>query len=564
MQPNLPNKNGGDNKNLMIAIFLCGAVLLGSEYFLPKKEAPVVETVDAIKQVATPEEAAGLVGAPKQENNLSSFASMAKERLEEMGKSKETMEEEFQRLRPRTLKNDVMEATVVMVGGRLPIVKLTNFVTEMGGSNPVEVFNSTGEKIQYFDAGWLGTGFFGPNANTEWEVKYATDTEIEISTQNGTGQIFVRKYTLTPGSYAIDVHDKVVNASGNPITVSHYAQVHKSGVDKSESTFYNFVGPITVTDDIKTEASYGDLEDDGASKVEGRVGWTGITGQYFMTAIVPDQQTVNKYTMKHNKVGDRDFYSSIMQSREKTLNGLAAEEISYKLYVGPKAIETLKPVGGKLEWAVDYGWFDLFAKGLHWMLAKFYSYVGNWGIAVILGTIVLKIALFPLATKSYVSMGRMRKMQPEMEEMKKRYGDDRERMASEMMALYKKHKVNPASGCWPMLVQIPIFFAFYKVILVSFDFRQAEFMLWITDLSVKDPFYVLPILMGASMFIQFRLNPAPADPVQAQVMKAMPIVFTFLFLMFPSGLVLYWLTNNVLSIGQQWYIMNKVAHEDDK
>jgi len=225
------------------------------------------------------------------------------------------------------------------------------------------------------------------------------------------------------------------------------------------------------------------------------------------------------------------------------------------IYIGPKATPIMNKLGVGLERSVDYGWFAVIAKPLHDLLLWLHGFLGNYGLCIIVLVLMIKILFYWPTQKSYESMAEMRKLQPEMTRVRELYGDDRQKMGQEMMALYKKHKVNPMGGCLPILIQVPVFFALYKSLLVSIELRQAPFYGWITDLSAMDPYYVLPIVMGASMIIQQRLNPAPPDPLQAKIMKFLPVIFTFMFLFFPSGLVLYWLVNNVLSIAQQWYIL---------
>jgi YidC/Oxa1 family membrane protein insertase len=234
-------------------------------------------------------------------------------------------------------------------------------------------------------------------------------------------------------------------------------------------------------------------------------------------------------------------------------------QFDYLLFFGPKDQELLKAANHQLERAVYFGWFDMLAKPLLYVLVFFYGFLKNYGLAIILLTIIIKLLFWPLTHKSYASMKAMQKLQPEMQKLREKFKSDKERLNKELMELYKKHSVNPLGGCLPMLVQIPVFFALYKVLLDSIALRQAPFMLWLTDLSAKDPYYITPLLMGASMFVQQKMTPTSADPMQAKIFMFMPVVFTFLFLNFPSGLVIYWLVNNLLTIAQQYYINRRVT-----
>jgi YidC/Oxa1 family membrane protein insertase len=291
----------------------------------------------------------------------------------------------------------------------------------------------------------------------------------------------------------------------------------------------------------------------------GRQGWVGMTTPYFMSALLPDQTDQHTATFRNTKVAGADFFSLDLQAPAVVVApGQYVEKVT-RLYAGPKKFDLLAAEGVALEQVIDYGWYHVIAKMFFDGLRAINGVVGNWGVSIIIMTIILKILLFPLANKSYKAMSEMKKLQPKMEQLRERYGDDREKMAQEMMALYRHHRINPMSGCWPMLIQIPIFFAFYKVILISFEFRQAPFFGWIQDLSIQDPFYVLPVLMGLTMVIQQRLNPPAADPVQQKVLQFMPVLFTVMFLWFPAGLVLYWTVNSVLSVAQQWWIMRRMG-----
>ena len=296
------------------------------------------------------------------------------------------------------------------------------------------------------------------------------------------------------------------------------------------------------------------MQDENLS-VEALGGWSAMIQHYFATAWIPPGEKDNNFYTKalpdsNYVIGSYSPLVSVQPNSETIL--------TEKLFVGPKLQPVMEKIAPGLELTVDYGWLTFIGKPIFWLLSKIYTLVGNWGFAIMGVTLCIKLLFFKLSEVSYKSMAKMRKVQPLLKELKERHADDKQRFNSEMMALYKKEKVNPMGGCFPIMVQIPVFISLYWVLIETVELRQAPFILWIEDLSVQDPFFVLPVLMGITMKIQQSLNPPPIDPVQAKVMKMFPFVFTVFFLFFPSGLVLYWVVNNTLSILQQWYITKKI------
>jgi len=358
-------------------------------------------------------------------------------------------------------------------------------------------------------------------------------------------RVWERDISLQPGSYNIQVSDRISHGAG----LKMYHQIVERYPDKKKSTFYEHMGPTAFLNGKLEEPDYDDLDEAGAIRKASVGGWTANMNRYFIAAIVSNKEQDYPYYFKSD---GRSYQAGLID--DGMVNGKDAVFHS-TLYVGPKSIPLLKTADADLERSIDYGWFAFIAKPMHTFLTWMYQYVGNFGWCIILLVLCIKILFFWPTQKSYESMAGMRKLQPEMARMKDLYGDDRQKMSQEMMAMYKKHKVNPLGGCLPIVIQIPVFFALYKVLLMSIEMRQAPFIGWIQDMSVQDPYFVLPVIMGASMFVQQRLNPQPADPMQAKVMQFLPPVFTILFLFFPAGLVLYWVVNNVLSIAQQWYVL---------
>lgn len=466
-----------------------------------------------------------------------------------------------------TMDNGRMAATYAMTGGRLDDVVLAGYGVESAGPKGYPLLQPAGEHAQYVEFGWVGNGIEGPNASSVWQAEAdlnGAGKPLVTVWRNATGQVFQRTITLQPDSYMADITDTVMNGATLPVTLTPYGQIHHAGgVLKGEmSTFVNYLGPMGVVadgDDVRViEEKFDSVKKAGQGEVHsGKNGWWGITSHYFVTAIVPVGDDASDRSVRYASVNGQDFYTASIKRAPVVVAPNATASVSYKVYMGPKQQERLDAAGSHLELAIDWGWFKAIAKPLHTVLVWLHGYVGNWGIAVMLLTLLLKIVTAPLTNRSYRAMAHMKRLAPEIEKLKARHGDDQQQMAMAMMDLYRREKVNPLGGCWPMLVQIPIFFAMYKVVLLAFEFRHAPLGLWIDDMSVMDPYYVLPLLMGASMYIQTKLNPPATDPVQQQVMTMMPIMFTVMFLWFPSGLVLYWLTNNVLTIIQQYWMLRR-------
>lgn len=467
------------------------------------------------------------------------------------------------------LENANMKAEVALTGARLDTLSLKEHNRELKDGKGFDLLKPAGPFAEYVAGGWQGSGIEGPNETTPWQAEADMNGDgkpLLLVWRNSTGQSFQREMKLLPDSYTIAVTDRVVNGAALPVTFSPYVQVHRAdGYWPNErSSWVNYFGPMGVVQEgdklITNERKYATLKKDGpGAPVQGTDGWWGITNQYFMTAIVPlalnGKDVPSERLFGHSMVGAQDFYSAGVRWPGVVVPSGGTAELSYLIYAGPKHDADLKAVGHGMERAIDWGWFKMIAKPLYQALVFFHNHLGNWALAVIALTFMLKLVTLPLANKSYHAMAKIRKLQPRLQALKERHNGDQQAVAMATMKLYQEEKVNPLSGCWPMLIQIPIFFAMYKVVLVAFEFRHAPLALWIHDMSAADPYFVLPVLMGASMYIQFKLNPAPTDPTQAMMFKWMPVFMTIMFLWFPSGLVLYWLTNNVFSIAQQWIIM---------
>ncbi len=380
---------------------------------------------------------------------------------------------------------------------------------------------------------------------------------VPLRWESPEGIVVTKRYTFTRDSYVIDVEHRVENRSDAAWTGYQYRQLQRTRPGSEEGSFflYTYTGAVINTPDKKYEKFDFDDMDSADLNVQVNGGWLAVLQHYFLGAMLPDPNDTNTFYTKAPK--DRPYVIGMLSGSKEIAAG-AVDSFNARFYIGPKEQDRLKEVAEGLRLTVDYGILTFLAQPLFWLLGHIFDLVGNWGVAIMILTLLIKIVFYKLSEASYRSMANMRRLTPQITQIRERYGDDRQRMSQAMMEIYKKEKINPLGGCLPILVQIPVFIALYWVLLESVEMRQAPFMLWIQDLSVRDPFYVLPVLMGISMFVQMQLNPPPPDPLQAKLLKVLPFVFTLFFAFFPAGLVLYWVTNSVLSIGQQWFIMRRI------
>ncbi len=363
-------------------------------------------------------------------------------------------------------------------------------------------------------------------------------------------------------SFAFDVTHALENDSGAPWSGSQYRQLQRipPASDGDSKFVHTYTGGVISSPEKKYEkVTFDDMAELPLDRqIQG--GWSAMIQHYFVAAQIPPAQDLNRYYTR--LVGSNQYVLGMTGPLTAVADG-ARTEFSSQMFVGPKIQSRLEVLAPGLELTVDYGWLTIIAQPLFWLLNAIHSLIGNWGWSIVLLTVLIKAVFFKLSETSYRSMANMRKLQPRMKSIREKFAHDKQKMNQAMMELYKKEKINPMGGCLPIVVQIPVFIALYWMLLESVELRQAPFMLWIQDLSAKDPYFVLPVVMGISMFIQQRLNPAPPDPIQAKVMMALPLVFTIFFLWFPSGLVVYWVVNNVLSIAQQYVITKRVEAGTD-
>ncbi len=388
------------------------------------------------------------------------------------------------------------------------------------------------------------------------------EIKVPFVWQSDNGITVTKTLTFRRGSYEVDVDYLIDNGSDAPWAVSHYRQLkRKPGTKDEKQQFVNtYIGAVVSTpEDRYQKYDFGDMEDERLN-LPVTNGWIAMIQHYFATAWVPQQDEINTAYSRYLPSENRYLIGLI--SNGQSIAAGTQHTFSTTAYIGPKIQEKLKAVAPNLELTVDYGWLTILAQPLFWLLKTIHGFVGNWGWAIILVTCVIKAIFYKLSEASYRSMAKMKKLQPKLQELKERYGDDRAKMGQATMELYKKEKANPLGGCLPMLIQIPVFIALYWTLLESVELRQAPWMFHIKDLAIRDPYFILPVLMSVTMYIQQKLNPAPVDPIQAKVFQFLPLIFGVFFAMFPAGLVLYWVVNNTLTIIQQYYITRKVLGDD--
>ena len=467
-----------------------------------------------------------------------------------------------------TVNTDVLQVTIDPRGGEVVQVLLPAYPASIEQKDvPFVMMEKNNRRTYVAQSGLLGKDGVdakGPALysadNTLYELADdANELTVVLSTNTDKGSVD-KVFTFRRGDYLMDVTYRISNTSDENWQGTFYAQLKRDNSEDPSAGnsmgMQSYLGAALTTKENRYEKIGFDDLVDGPYKSVQQGGWAAMLQHYFLAAWIPAQDqphTYNGRQVKGNNVFG--FYSG-----PTTVTPGSVGEVGASLYIGPKDQERLGEIAEHLDLTIDYGWLWWVAQPLFWLLDNIHDIVGNWGVAIIFLTILIKLAFFKLSAASYRSMANMRKVAPKMQEIKEKYGDNREKLGQEMMALYKKEKINPLGGCLPILVQMPVFIALYWVLMESVELRQAPFFLWIEDMSVMDPYFILPLIMGASMFIQMKLNPTPPDPMQARVMQFMPIIFTIFFLWFPAGLVLYWVVNNILSIAQQYVITKQIEN----
>jgi YidC/Oxa1 family membrane protein insertase len=459
---------------------------------------------------------------------------------------------------------DLYKVNISTVGGDLRKLELRKHRANDDQTNYLLLDDSAKPMLYVAQSGLIGQDL--PTHNSVFTSEAASyqmqdgqdKLEVRLSAISN-GVTVYKVYTFHRNRYEIDVNYEIKNDSSVAITpVVYYQIVHDSESNQGSALMPTFTGGTYYTETTKfKKLAFKDMEKEPLN-IATNDGWVGILQHYFVSAWIPKDGLARKFYTE--KLSDNIFRIGT-KSTLGTIAPGATLAVPARFYTGPQTKEDLIAAAPGLEYSVDYGWLTVIASPLFWLLSKIHSVVQNWGVAIILLTIFIKAAFFKLSASGYRSMAQMRELAPRLQSMKEKFGDDRQKMQIAMMDLYKKEKINPMGGCFPILIQVPVFIALYWVLLGSVELRHAPFFGWIQDLSAIDPFYILPILMGATMIIQTKLNPKPTDPMQAKIMTWMPVVFSVFFFFFPAGLVLYWLVNNVLSIAQQWYV-NKMIHAE--
>jgi YidC/Oxa1 family membrane protein insertase len=557
-----------DTKNLIFAVVLSSLIIFAWQYFYagPKmqKEQQAAQTQQQTAQTAAP-----AAEAPKSIARDDAIKASAR----------------------IPISSPFFEGSINLTGARIDDLHLAKYrETIEPGSPTITLFSPSGTPNAYFaEQGVIaspGTAAKLPDVKTVWQAaagaKLTAETPLTLTWDNGGGVVFTRTISLEDG-YVFNVTQSIDNKSAAPVAVQPYALVQRQDTPKIAGWWVFYEGMLGVLNgslqEVKYAAAQGSAE---AQKTDSTGGWLGFTDKYWASALIPDPKSVITGSFQHKTLDKRDVYQADYLAKSPlVVQPGTSGSYQDRLYAGAKVVETIKAVGAKdgidkFDLMVDWGWFSFLTKPFYSILSFIQSIVGNFGIALMMMTLLVKAAVFPLANKSYASMSRMKKLQPEMEKIKLAYPDDRLKQQQATMELYKREKVSPAAGCLPVVVQIPVFFALYKVILTSLALRHAPFFGWVHDLSAPDPtnlfnlfglipwtpphaltLGIWPLLMGITMWIQMRLNPAPPDPVQASLFNWMPIIFTFSLGSFPVGLVIYWAWSNSLSILQQSYIMKK-------
>jgi YidC/Oxa1 family membrane protein insertase len=469
---------------------------------------------------------------------------------------------------------DTLDLVIDTTGGDIREARLLQYGASQDPSQPFQLMNDSGPLLYVAQNGIATQPKATLPAPTHKAVYQSVQSRYEMQgdtlvvplTWEQDGVKVTKTYTFTRGQHLVDVAYQIENQTDQAWSGSLYSQLVRNRYNPDDSwMMYTYTGPVLydgMADEKYVKHSFDDLNAQAIAGKSVTGGWAAMIQQYFLTAIVPDQAAQNLYYAK--PVGNDRYAVGVVQPLTTVEPG-ATTQLHSQLYIGPEIQDDLAKIAPGLELTIDYGMLTFLAEPLFWLLDKIHDLVGNWGVAIILLTVLIKLVFYKLSETSYRSMARLKKFQPKLQQLKENYGDDKVIFQQKMMKLYKEEKINPLGGCLPIFIQMPVFIALYWVLLYSVEMRQAPFMLWIEDLSAQDPYYILPIIMGITMYIQQKLNPsAMMDEMQQKVMKALPFIFTLFFLWFPAGLVLYWVVNNILSVAQQWYITRKIEAGEEK
>ena len=558
-----------NQKNLFLAIIISMAIIFGFQLLVPQPErTPVTEDTNTQDSVSLDIQSA------------TSAILLDRDQVLE-----ETIRVKFD--------NSKIKGSINLEGGIIDDFVLEEYRETLDPTSDfITYLNPLGSQDAYYlDTGWVSpdSAIELPNNKSVWKADKSSigmNDPVKLTWQNSQNITFEKIITLDE-HYLFSVDQRVINNSGKSFDLYPFGLSKRQGIPEMENFFILHEGPLSITDSVLKEYDYDDLKDKKKIKLNSVGGWIGMTDKYWQTAIISDQNEPIQQTYSYSYVENTDNFQTDLVGTKIVVG--EGDNISHnlKLFAGPKIVSVIDQYMDEygvqeFDRSVDFGWFYFLTKPIFHVLEFIFGYVGNFGWAIIIFTLLMRICFFPLAQASFKSMAKMKKLGPELQRLKEQYGDDRAGMQKEMMALYKREKANPIAGCLPILLQIPVFFALYKVLFVTIEMRHAPFIGWISDLSAPDPLGLLtlfgfvdwnvpgilqlfnigiwPILMGISMFLQQKLNPAPVDKMQAKIFMFLPIVFTFVLGGFAAGLVIYWTTNNVLSMAQQYVIQRKIIN----
>lgn len=467
--------------------------------------------------------------------------------------------------------NDVLALKIDTNGGDIVEAKLLKFDTEQGNGIPFTILRNDKDRYvaqsgltgaQGLDRVIPGRPIYQTSATT-YQANANEPLVIDLNYVDNAGLSVTKRFTLNNDSYAINVEYIIANNTSNAASVQMYAQLKQTTlIDTGSGLIPTYKGTAySTTEDVYEKYDFSDIEEADLN-VSTQGGWVAMLQHYFVSSWVPEKTADNQLYTRYSSNKDAVIG---FKAPAITIEPNSTATTSATFYVGPKDQDVLEKIEENLDLTIDYGFLFMISQPLFWLLIKIQSIVTNWGVAIIIITLIVKGGMYPLTKAQYTSMAKMRALQPKMTQLKERFGDDKQKMSQAMMELYRKEKVNPAGGCLPLIVQMPIFLALYWVFLESVELRHAPFMLWIQDLSAQDPFYILPVLMGVSMFIMQKMQPMTVqDPMQQKIMQYMPVMFTVFFFWFPSGLVLYWLVSNIISIVQMKIIFSGIEKKKEK
>ena len=558
-----------NQKNLFLAIIISMAIIFGFQLLVPQPErAPVTEDNTAQESVSL------------DIQSTSSALLLDREQVLE-----ETIRVTFD--------NSKIKGSINLEGGIIDDLVLEEYRETLDPTSDfITYLNPLGSQDAYYlDTGWVSpdSTIELPNNKSVWKAdksSIAINDPVKLTWQNSQNIIFEKIITLDE-HYLFSVDQRVINNSGKSFDLYPFGLSKRQGLPEMQNFFILHEGPLSVTDGVLEEYDYDDLKDQKKIKLNSVGGWIGMTDKYWQTAIISDQNEPVQQTYSYSFAENTDNFQTDLVGAKIVVGDGDNVSHNLKLFAGPKIVQVIEQYMDEygvqeFDRSVDFGWFYFLTKPIFHVLEFIFGYVGNFGWSIVIFTLLMRICFFPLAQASFKSMAKMKKLGPELQRLKEQYGDDRAGMQKEMMALYKREKANPIAGCLPILLQIPVFFSLYKVLFVTIEMRHAPFIGWIHDLSAPDPLGLLtlfgfvdwnvpgifqlfnigiwPILMGISMFLQQKLNPAPVDKMQAKIFMFLPIVFTFVLGGFAAGLVIYWTTNNVLSMAQQYVIQRKIIN----